>query len=543
MIERSVPGAKTRRRRDRAMHEVERIGHGAFERPAEGEPCGDRGRQCAAGAMRRRRVDAVVREPAHGLGGDEDVDERRRVGEVTALDERGARAEPDDRAAGALHLFRRADRIADQNLRLVQIRRHECGERNELPLDERLGVSVEEPVAGCRNHDGIEHVVRDPMNRDAIRDDLHDLGRAEHPALRRGGRQITGQRVDLASDEGGGERLPRLDADGVLGGDGGYRRGSKDAELMKRLEVGLQSRGAARVGTGYRERDSHEFRSRALAKATEGAIFGAPWTGMRTRIASNLQSTVRDLQRRKARGRRGLAVLEGVRLVEEALAAGLEFKGALVSPDLTRTTRGQALTEELANHAVAVEEVGARAFSDLAGTDTPQGILAVVQPRAWALADVTGSPILVLDGVQDPGNVGTLIRTAHALGAAASLLLRGSADPMNPKALRAAMGATFRHPVVQLDDGPFITWAQARGITLWASAADGVPIARALDSRRSRPSEEIIAVIVGNEGAGIRPQLNEIAAQRVAIPLARGAESLNVAVAAGILLYEVLRGG
>ena len=263
-------------------------------------------------------------------------------------------------------------------------------------------------------------------------------------------------------------------------------------------------------------------------------------TGTRTRIRSNLQSTVRDLQRRKARGRRGLAVIEGVRLVEEALAAGLEFKGALVSPDLARTTRGQSLTTELASHAITVEEVGSRVFSDLAGTDTPQGILAIVQPRVWTLAEIKSGPLLVVDGVQDPGNVGTLIRTAHALGASASALLRGSADPMNPKALRAAMGATFRHPVVQLDDGPFIAWAREHGLVLWASAADGVPISRALDSHPS--AKDMIAVIVGNEGAGIRPQLNSIAAQRVAIPLAHGAESLNVAVAAGILLYEVLRG-
>jgi TrmH family RNA methyltransferase len=130
---------------------------------------------------------------------------------------------------------------------------------------------------------------------------------------------------------------------------------------------------------------------------------------------------VRDLQRRKARGRRGLAVVEGVRLVEEALAAGLEFKGALVAPELARTTRGQALAAELASHAIAVEEVGSRLFGDLAGTDTPQGILAIVQPRVWTLAEIKsgggGSPLLVVDGVQDPGNVGTLIRTAHALGA------------------------------------------------------------------------------------------------------------------------------
>lgn len=263
-------------------------------------------------------------------------------------------------------------------------------------------------------------------------------------------------------------------------------------------------------------------------------------TSTRGRIRSNLQSTVRDLQRRKARGRRGLAVIEGVRLVEEALSAGLEFKGALVAPELARTTRGQSLATELASHAVPVEEVGSRAFSDLAGTDTPQGVLAIVQPRVWALTDIPGGALLVIDGVQDPGNVGTLIRTAHALGAAASLLLRGSADPLNPKALRAAMGATFRHPVVQLDDAPFITWARERGLMLWAAAADGVPLPRALDNQAS--NKELIAVIVGNEGAGIRPQLNAIAAQRVAIPIAHGAESLNVAVAAGILLYEVLRG-
>jgi TrmH family RNA methyltransferase len=266
-------------------------------------------------------------------------------------------------------------------------------------------------------------------------------------------------------------------------------------------------------------------------------------TATRTRIASNLQSTVRDLQRRKARGRRGLAVIEGVRLVEEALAAGLEFKGALVSPELARTTRGQTLVSDLGSHAVAVEEVGVRTFAQLAGTDTPQGVLAVIQPRTWTLADALagGGPILVVDGVQDPGNVGTLIRTAHALGASASLLLRGTADPMNAKALRAAMGATFRHPVVQLDDGPFISWAREHGVTLWAAAADGVPLARAL-AREGKSERHTIAVIVGNEGAGIRPQLNAIAAQRVAVPLARGAESLNVAVAAGILLYEVQRG-
>src|SRR6202007_2593226 len=90
-----------------------------------------------------------------------------------------------------------------------------------------------------------------------------------------------------------------------------------------------------------------------------------------------------------------------------------------------------------------------------------------------------GAVALVIDGVQDPGNVGTLIRTAHALGAAGTIALRGTADVVSPKALRAAMGATFRHPVLVLDDAAFIAWARKHGVTLWAAAADGVPLFRA----------------------------------------------------------------
>ena len=266
---------------------------------------------------------------------------------------------------------------------------------------------------------------------------------------------------------------------------------------------------------------------------------------MRRPIARNLPSTIRDLQRRKARGRRGLALIEGVRLVEEALAAGLPFQGALVAPDLARTARGVELVAELERHAVPVEEIGARTFAQLADTETPQGIIAVIEPRRWAAAEFAprpGAVVLVIDGVQDPGNVGTLIRTAHALGAAGTVVLRGTADPTSPKALRAAMGATFRHPVVPLDDAGFIAWARKLTVTLWAAAADGVPLHRAMVKADEGRGDGPIAVIVGNEGAGIRPQLNAVAAQRVAIPLAQGAESLNVAVAAGILLYEVTRG-
>src|SRR2546422_10397235 len=117
-----------------------------------------------------------------------------------------------------------------------------------------------------------------------------------------------------------------------------------------------------------------------------------PYTTLfRSSMASNLQSTVRDLQRRKARGRRGLALMEGVRLVEDALAAGLRVRGAVVAPDLERAARGTALVAELGRHAVPVEQATARGFASPAGTEAPPGVIAGVGPRAGAAAGLARS--------------------------------------------------------------------------------------------------------------------------------------------------------
>lgn len=228
---------------------------------------------------------------------------------------------------------------------------------------------------------------------------------------------------------------------------------------------------------------------------------------------------------------------EGVRLVEEALSAGITFRGVVASRALAESPRGAELLRALADRAVLVEEVSERQLEQIADTDTPQGVVAVLEPRRWTLADVRpqpGAPALVLDGVQDPGNVGTLLRTAFALGAAGAVLLPGTADPDNPKVLRAAMGATFRLPTAIAADGELRKWAGELGVSLWVSATEGTPLGRL------RPPERL-AVVVGNEGAGVRPAVRELAAESVAVPLARGAESLNVAVAAGIILFEVRR--
>jgi TrmH family RNA methyltransferase len=272
-----------------------------------------------------------------------------------------------------------------------------------------------------------------------------------------------------------------------------------------------------------------------LCEAWVRGMIGGP---RETVMASQLVTTVRNLHQRKGRRRRGLTVAEGVRLVEEALSAGLPLHGVLVSASFGATERGAALLGDIAGRAVPLEEVPDRDFRELADTDTPQGVLAVVEVPSWTLADLEPrprAPVLVLDAVQDPGNVGTLLRTAFALGAAGAVLLRGSADLTNPKVMRAAMGASFRLPTAAVDAVEFVAWCRHGDVQVWASAADGAPLTRAALPDR-------LALVVGNEGAGVRPELRELAVRQVSIPLARGAESLNVAVAAGILLYEAVRG-
>ena len=256
-------------------------------------------------------------------------------------------------------------------------------------------------------------------------------------------------------------------------------------------------------------------------------------------MGSSLQTLVRDLHRRRGRERRGLALAEGVRLVEEAVDAGIRLRGVLVSPALEATTRGRALKSVLAERGVTLEQVSEPELEKLADTEHPQGVLAVIEPRPWRIEDIRlakGAVVIVLDGVQDPGNVGTILRTAHGLGAAGVVALPGTAELGNSKVMRGSMGALFRLPAITSEAEEFLAWAKRSGVELWTTATEGEPVNRLIGS--DRPA---VALVLGNEGAGVSPALASAARRRVAIPLASGVESLNVAVAAGILLYEVLR--
>jgi TrmH family RNA methyltransferase len=259
-------------------------------------------------------------------------------------------------------------------------------------------------------------------------------------------------------------------------------------------------------------------------------------------MTSNLQTMIRDLQRRRGRERRGLALAEGVRLLEEALATDIAVRGVAASPALESTTRGKALKAALDGRGIRVEEVTDAELETLADTEHPQGVVAVIEPKRWALEDIrnaAGTVVLVLDGVQDPGNVGTMLRTALGFGAAGVVALKGTADLTNPKVIRAAMGASFRLPAVAAGPDELVAWARLQQAELWVADTTGEAVNR-LPGRGQNRSP--VALVVGNEGAGVSPSLDLAANRRIAIPLARGVESLNVAVAAGILLYEVTRG-
>ena len=248
----------------------------------------------------------------------------------------------------------------------------------------------------------------------------------------------------------------------------------------------------------------------------------------------HILTVARDLRRRKARERRTLFVAEGVRTVEELLRSSFVVQAALTTGALAGSPRGQALLAALAKRGIPVTEVSDKEFLTAADTEHPQGVLAIADLPARTLDSTLASAarLLVLDAIQDPGNVGTLVRTGAGLGAAAIITLPGTADPWSAKAVRAGAGAHFHVPTVHAEPAELLSFLHSSGIELWGTAADGSPV----DHVEPPPR---LALAVGNEGAGLSDALRSGAARMVALPMAHGVESLNVAVAAGILLYAL----
>lgn len=243
----------------------------------------------------------------------------------------------------------------------------------------------------------------------------------------------------------------------------------------------------------------------------------------------------RDLRRRKARERQQLFVAEGVRAVEELLRSPIAPAGVLVAPQLMEAPRGAALRAAIAAAGCPVEEVGLREFHTAADTESPQGVLAIAPIPERALDRVQaadGLRLMVLDALQDPGNVGTILRTAAALGATATVALPGTVDLWNAKVVRGAMGALFHHQCMAASWEEVDAFRVRAGVELWAADVGGEPLGTMSAPRR-------LGLVVGNEGAGLSDETRARASRTVALPITSAVESLNVAVATGILLYEL----
>jgi TrmH family RNA methyltransferase len=261
-----------------------------------------------------------------------------------------------------------------------------------------------------------------------------------------------------------------------------------------------------------------------------------------TLIASRANPRVKQLRAAFAGHARlsgGLVAIEGENLLFEAVRSGLAFKTIFVSQSRSApewTPRGVELIEH-------TDEV----FSSVVDTQSPQGIAALLVPPTWNLDsrfsanDPTNHPplILIAAALQDPGNLGALIRSAEAFGATAILTTPGTVNEWNQKAVRASAGSVFRVPVVAVTLAE-VTALKSRGLHLFAAVADDPLGEKALPIAEANFAQPC-ALMIGNEGAGISRELLALADTRITIPTPGRIESLNAAVAGSLLLYEAAR--
>lgn len=267
-------------------------------------------------------------------------------------------------------------------------------------------------------------------------------------------------------------------------------------------------------------------------------------------IASRANPQVKELRAAVRHRPNGHCVVEGIRLAEELVRSGLSVSVLAHSPRLVKTQRGQALLDSLrrlsggqAREVFVTDEI----MEYLSETKSSPGVLvlagipdSLIHPPWWGerLPGFNGDlPVwLLADGVSDPGNLGTLIRSSEAFGSAAMLVAGQSADPYSPKAIRASMGSVFRVPVVRLRDPVGeLTRLSALGVSVVSAAA------RAPDELSGAELRTPLIVAVGSEAAGVSEEISALGVGLVSIPTLGTTESLNVGVAGSIILYEFVR--
>jgi TrmH family RNA methyltransferase len=240
---------------------------------------------------------------------------------------------------------------------------------------------------------------------------------------------------------------------------------------------------------------------------------------------------VKDLRRRVKHRRGGEVVVDGRRIVEDLVRWHVGVHELYLSPEVAASSDAAGLIEA----AGAVFELDEQVLADVAPTRSPQGVMAVVEEPRWPRWEGAGGIGLWLDRIQDPGNLGAIVRAAAALGAAAVLLSPDCTDPFAPAAVRGSAGAVFRVPVEPgVPAGPAVERVHGPGGEAWAAGSGGRPI-EGWDPVRP------CLLMLGTEGRGLSRDARNLADGELTIPLDRGIESLNVAVAAGILLEHLRR--
>ncbi len=240
-----------------------------------------------------------------------------------------------------------------------------------------------------------------------------------------------------------------------------------------------------------------------------------------TSAQNNKIKNANKLKKKRDRDKTGLALIEGIHLIEEAYQSGIEIKQLFViEPDRT--------DEDLIDYANETYEINMKVAEALSGTVTPQGFFAVIEKPHYN--DTEAQQVLLIDRIQDPGNLGTLIRTADAAGIDLIVMEKGTADPYQDKVMRASQGSIFHIPIV------------IKGLTTYINEFDGPVYGTALEdavSFKEIEAQSRFALLLGNEGEGVNQELLQQTTQNLIIPIYGKAESLNVAIAGSILLYQL----
>ncbi|MQA89928.1 MAG: RNA methyltransferase [Gemmatimonas sp.] len=256
-----------------------------------------------------------------------------------------------------------------------------------------------------------------------------------------------------------------------------------------------------------------------------------------TLLTSRETKELRSLDTRKGRETTGRFVAEGVRVVEDLLASPLAVRWVVCTSSLEDNERGRALVRKIDERRILRRVLRDRDFERVAKTESPQGVMAVADTpvRELSAIDVTSTRAVVLavDGVQDPGNFGALVRSAEALGAVGVVALPGTVDPWNPKSVRAAAGSAFRLSMVSAAWEEAVEVFKRSGMPVYGAAVGGRPVSEVRGGRG--------VVVVGNEGAGLSEAVRKGVDGLIGVPLPGRGESLNVTAASAILLYELTR--